>query len=48
MITSFPSEPEPPAGAVDAEEGLSAAMGMTYGVLLGALCWSGLLHWLGH
>ena len=47
VSSTFSYEPEPPAGELAAEEGLSAAAGMTYGVLLGVLCWSTLLFWLG-
>jgi len=48
VIATFSYEPEPLAGELAADDGLSAAAGTTYGVLLGALCWGGLLLWLGH
>jgi hypothetical protein len=44
--TSYP--PEPLARELAGEQGLNAAVGMTYGVLLGSLFWGGLLLWLGH
>jgi hypothetical protein len=44
--TSYP--PEPLARELAGDQGLNAAVGMTYGVLLGSLFWGGLLLWLGH
>ena len=48
VIATFSYEPEPLAGIFSVDEGLSNAVGMVNGALLGALCWAGLLlFWLG-
>lgn len=46
VIATTSHPPEPLARELADDQGLNAAVGMTYGVLLGSLFWGGLLIWL--